>query len=129
MKKSKTKNSEFKFEIVKKMPLIQSDVSLVSGVYNSNYHKSIVLGYAIYNQEMCYYISYEDALNDEEFKAYLNNENYHKFGYDIKRHQVASLWNGISIKGYSFDLQLAAYILNPSLKDEIKYVCDSIFRI
>ena len=124
MKKSKTKNSEFKFEIVKKMPLIQSDVSLVSGVYNSNYHKSIVLGYAIYNQEMCYYISYEDALNDEEFKAYLNNENYHKFGYDIKRHQVASLWNGISIKGYSFDLQLAAYILNPSLKDEIKYVCD-----
>ena len=30
MKKNETKNSEFKFEIVKKMPLIQSDVSLVS---------------------------------------------------------------------------------------------------
>lgn len=28
------------------------------------------------------------------------------------------------MKGYSFDLQLASYILNPSLKDELKIVCD-----
>ena len=29
-------------------------------------------------------------------------------------------WNGLTTRGYSFDLQLASYILNPSLKDEIK---------
>lgn len=117
-------SDDFSFSIVEKMPIIQNEAALISGVYNSNYHKSIVLGYAIYYKEGCYFISYENALKDEDFQAYLSNENIKKLGYDIKRHQVASLWNGIKISGYDFDLQLAAYILNPSLKDEVKNVCD-----
>jgi DNA polymerase-1 len=115
---------EIKFEIVHTMPTINEDSSVVTGLYDHNYHKSIILGYGIYNKNQCYFISYEDALNDENFKDYLKNDKYKKYGYNIKSEMLASKWNGIEINGFSFDLQLATYILNPSLKDEIKYICE-----
>lgn len=42
----------------------------------------------------------------------------------MKAQLLSARWNGIDIKGMDFDLQLASYILNPSLKDEMKYICD-----
>jgi len=116
--KETTKN-DFKVEIVKKMPVITKEFSLVVGVYDHNYHKSIVLGYAVYLDHKAYYIDYEDALKDETFKELLKDPSIKKNGYNIKKDMTASKWNGIEVKGYHFDLQLASYILNPSLKDEL----------
>lgn len=110
--------------IVSHIDQVKDDFSLVVGVYDKNYHKSIVLGYALYNKEIQSYIRYEDALNDQNFKEILRNPAIKKYGYDIKRQKTASLWNQIEIQGYDFDLQLSSYILNPSLKDDVKIVCD-----
>lgn len=114
---------ELKFEIVDHMPEITKDSAVYPSIYDSNYHRSIILGYGIYNDEQAYFISYENALKDELFLAYLKDENKKKYGYDIKSAVIGSRWNGIEINGYTFDLSLASYVLEPAIKEELKYVC------
>jgi DNA polymerase-1 len=114
---------ELKFEIVDHMPEITKDSAVYPSIYDTNYHRSIILGYGIYNDEQAYFISYENALKDESFLAYLKDENKKKYGYDIKSAVIGSRWNGIEINGYRFDLSLASYVLEPAIKEELKYVC------
>lgn len=114
---------ELKFEIVDHMPEITKDSAVYASIYDTNYHRSIILGYGIYNDEQAYFISYENALKDESFLAYLKDDNKKKYGYDIKSAVIGSRWNGIEINGYTFDLSLASYVLEPAIKEELKYVC------
>lgn len=114
---------ELKFEIVDHMPEITKDSAVYPSIYDTNYHRSIILGYGIYNDEQAYFISYENALKDELFLAYLKDENKKKYGYDIKSAVIGSRWNEIEINGYTFDLSLASYVLEPAIKEELKYVC------
>lgn len=114
---------ELKLEIVDHMPEITKDSAVYPSIYDTNYHRSIILGYGIYNGEQAYFISYENALKDESFLAYLKDENKKKYGYDIKSAVIGSRWNGIEINGYTFDLSLASYVLEPAIKEELKYVC------
>lgn len=104
--------------VVHTMPSITHPFALVSGVYMPNYHKSFILGYAIYDGQDAYYISYEDALKDQTFMAVLSNPDIEKYTYNIKKELNASLWNGVTIQGFAYDLQLASYIINPSLEDD-----------
>lgn len=120
----KPKTQKLNYEVVSTMPPITQHSAVLGAIYDQNYHKSIVLGYALYNQEQAYFITFEDALKDQEFLAYLKNDQYHKYSYHIKAQILSARWNGIEINGMNFDLQLASYILNPSLKDEMKYICD-----
>ena len=114
---------ELKLEIVDHMPEITKDSAVYPSIYDTNYHRSIILGYGIYNDEQAYFISYENALKDESLLAYLKDENKKKYGYDIKSAVIGSRWNGIEINGYTFDLSLASYVLEPAIKEELKYVC------
>lgn len=114
---------ELKLEIVDHMPEITKDSAVYPSIYDTNYHRSIILGYGIYNDEQAYFISYENALKDELFLTYLKDENKKKYGYDIKSAVIGSRWNGIEINGYTFDLSLASYVLEPAVKEELKYVC------
>lgn len=114
---------ELKLEIVDHMPEITKDSAVYPSIYDTNYHRSIILGYGIYNDEQACFISYENALKDESFLAYLKDENKKKYGYDIKSAVIGSRWNGIEINGYTFDLSLASYVLEPAIKEELKYVC------
>lgn len=122
-----TKHEEtipIEFKIVEHMPVIKRPSSVLVGVYDRNYHKSPILGFSLYNEEEAYFITLENAMNDHNFKAYLSDPTIEKYGYDIKKCMLAAKWHGFEINGYVFDLQLASYILNPSLKDEIKSVCE-----
>ena len=114
---------ELKLEIVDHMPEIIKDSAVYASIYDTNYHRSIILGYGIYNDEQAYFISYENALKDASFLAYLKDENKKKYGYDIKSAVIGSRWNGVEINGYTFDLSLASYVLEPAIKEELKYVC------
>ena len=118
----KVKSLEYK--IVDKLPVITKASALVVGVYGTNYHKSPILGFGIYNDSEAYYISLENAFNCSNFRSFIEDDKIEKYGYDIKKCINASRWHSLIIKGYSFDLQLASYILNPSLKDDLKFVCD-----
>lgn len=114
---------ELKLEIVDHMPEITKDSAVYASIYDTNYHRSIILGYGIYNDEQAYFISYENALKDASFLGYLKDENKKKYGYDIKSAVIGSRWNGVEINGYTFDLSLASYVLEPAIKEELKYVC------
>ena len=115
---------EVDIKIVESLPIIKRDSSLVVGVYDTNYHRSLIIGFAIYNDSEAYYISLENAINCNNFKAFIEDETIEKYGYDIKKCINSSKWHGLEIRNYVFDLQLASYILNPSLKDEIRSVCE-----
>lgn len=115
---------ELQFEIVEKMPEITQDSAVYPSIYDTNYHRSIILGYGVYNKDQAYFIDYEHALKDEAFLAYLKDDTKKKYGYDIKASVIGSRWNNIEINGYIFDLSLAAYVLEPALKEELKYVCN-----
>ena len=130
LKRMSLKNEDIKpqkeidIKIVESLPIIKRDSSLVVGVYDTNYHRSLINGFAIYNDSEAYYISLENAMNCNNFKSFIENETIEKYGYDIKKCINSSKWYGLKIKNYVFDLQLASYILNPSLKDEIRSVCE-----
>ena len=111
-------------KIVTQLPIIKRDSSLVVGVYDTNYHRSMVVGFAVYNDSEAYFIGTEDALNCTNFKNFISDKKIEKYGYDIKKSINAAKWHGLEIENYVFDLQLASYILNPSLKDEIRRVCE-----
>lgn len=114
---------ELEFKIVDKMPEITQESAVYPSIYDTNYHRSIILGYAVYNDSQSYFITYENALKDEGFLNYLKDKSKKKYGYDIKSAVIGSRWNSIEINGYTFDLSLAAYVLEPALKEELKYVC------
>ena len=130
LKRMSLKNEDIKpqkeidIKIVESLPIIKRDSSLVVGVYDTNYHRSLIIGFAIYNDSEAYYISLENAMNCNNFKSFIENETIEKYGYDIKKCINSSKWYGLKIKNYVLDLQLASYILNPSLKDEIRSVCE-----
>lgn len=121
---NEVKVKPLEYKIVDKLPVITKASALVVGVYGTNYHKSPILGFGIYNDSEAYYISLENAFNCSNFRSFIENDNIEKYGYDIKKCINASRWHSLNINGYSFDLQLASYILNPSLKDDLKFVCD-----
>lgn len=130
LKRMSLNNEDIKVEknidvkIVDQLPIIKRDSSLVVGVYDTNYHRSMIVGFAVYNDSEAYFISIENALNCTNFKNFINDTTIEKYGYDIKKSINAAKWHGLEIQNYVFDLQLASYILNPSLKDEIRSVCE-----
>lgn len=119
------KPSQFEYAIVSTCPDNLKDIALSVAVYDANYHKSPVLGFGIAAKEKAYFISFQDALSDAKFKSMLEDEDVKKTVYDQKKVKLALRWNSLEIRGIDFDVQLAAYILNPATKDEIKYVVDN----
>ena len=115
---------ELKIEITDHFLPIQEDSSVIVVNYDDNYHRSIVLGYAFYNKHQSFFMDYEHARVDTDLKEYLGDESKKKIGFDIKKSILCSRWNGIEINGFDQDVLLASYVINPNIKDEIKYVAD-----
>lgn len=112
---------ETNIEIVTKMPVLKDKVALHAGILGANYHRGLLYGFAVYTKSGAYFISEQDARNDEVFLAWLKSGA--KIGYDIKRQMLGCKWNGIDVGGFTFDLKLASYVLDPSIKDDFKVVC------
>ena len=83
---TETKQSKpLEYKIVETLPNIKKNTALIAGVYDTNYHKSAILGFGLYNKDEAYYISLENAMHDENFKSFLKDEKIEKYGYDIKK--------------------------------------------
>src|SRR5690625_2889868 len=88
--------------------------ALVIEMLEDNYHTAPIEGIGIVNDKAAYFIPTEIALKSEAFSEWAENENNTKFVFDAKRTVVALLNNGIHLKGITFDMLLASYLLNPS---------------
>ncbi|WAA11655.1 DNA polymerase I [Fervidibacillus halotolerans] len=94
--------------------MLITDSALYMEMIEDNYHQAPILGFGIKNENGNYYIPEQVALHSKQFVEWLENEHMKKYVYDAKRSIVALRKRGIEIRGISFDLLIASYLLNPS---------------
>lgn len=68
------------------------------------------------------YQSFENLKNDEVAKQYLQDPSIEKYCYDYKAIKVNLNRYGIILNGLKFDLLLASYLLDSSLKNNVEIV-------
>lgn len=116
----KPESNEFNKSInkVKKIPCpIKEEMGIAIDLADDNYTDSEVFGMAIYANNEVYYLDIEDVKLDKELLASLKDGNIKKYCYDFKALKVALSKIGIEINGAYFDLLLASYLLDSSIKN------------
>ncbi|MYL20012.1 DNA polymerase I [Halobacillus litoralis] len=88
--------------------------ALVVEMLYENYHTAPVEGIAIVNDHSKLLLSMENAVKSEAFVSWAEDASKEKWVFDAKQTAVALMRHGVDIKGISFDLLLASYLLNPS---------------
>lgn len=117
---SKIEDEKIEFEIVTEIPsdLLNNDSNLVLEYEGDNYHRNEIIGLGISFKEKSFFIKTSDLVNDYRLKEYLKNDKYSKGTYDVKSVIVTLNRLNIEINNLNFDLILAAYLLQPALKEE-----------
>lgn len=98
---------------------LEGDYAVYLEMLGSNYHTAKPLGLAFYNHETSFYISFDNFMKSPHFG---NNS---KYTYDFKRLYVALKWHGIVIRNVTFDTEIAAYLLDYNVKDDIAYLANN----
>lgn len=89
---------------------------------NENYHKAKLWGIGLSNGKNNYFVNPE-LLKTEIFKNYLINTKLNKDTYNLKALKVFLLWNELDILNVSYDMLLAAYLVDSHYgKEEFKYL-------
>lgn len=114
------KETEIEYKFVEKIPVdfLNKDLALSLEVLGGNYHIDKVYGIALSDGVNTYVIRIDKLKEDKNTLNYLKDSNFKKFGLDIKRTIIALSRHQIELKGINFDLLLASYLLEPSLKEE-----------
>jgi len=86
-------------------------------IFDTNYHKSPVVGFAVISAEESYYVPFEVAKQSAKFVDFLASPVVAKEMFDAKKATVALRWTGLKLAGVTGDLLLKAYVLNPSTAD------------
>lgn len=84
--------------------------------HGDNPHRADLIGLVLATAEVSYYIS-RAMLKNEVSKPVLNwlgDENIPKYGFDLHRANLVLHWEGITLAGETHDVQLAAYLLDPT---------------
>ncbi|MRG87671.1 DNA polymerase I [Salinibacillus xinjiangensis] len=79
-----------------------------------HYYYGEILGFGIVNEKGKYFIPVELAIESPLFKEWAEDEGKEKYLFDAKAVTVALKKQGIDIRGITFDLLLASYIVNPA---------------
>jgi DNA polymerase-1 len=102
-------NSNNWLSIFKQSPLalhLETDID--------NPHRASITGIGLSSPEENVFIPFETAKQWDEFKNWLQDNDQQKVVYDLKRSKILLEKEGMPIRGFSFDVLLAAYVLNPS---------------
>ncbi|MFH0767931.1 MAG: DNA polymerase I [Bacillota bacterium] len=103
--------------------ILKPNLALHFELSDYNYHKADLWGVGISDGKKHYFLSPEFALTSINFQMYLADETISKFIYDYKAVKVYLLWNHLNINDVTFDLLLAAYLINSHLgKEEFKRI-------
>ena len=88
---------------------------------NLIYNKANIIGIGLYDGEFGYYL---DKDNIDEYNDIFSSI-YNKFTYDLKKNIVLLNKIGVKEKNTTFDLMIALYLLNYTVKDDISFVAKS----
>jgi len=91
-------------------------------VRGTNYSKSTPLGIGIYDGENGYFIEADQV---EQYQNLFTNA-IHKYTYDLKKCIVLLKRFGIDLNAVSYDMMIAAYLLDYVVKDDISFVARSL---
>src|SRR5699024_7846516 len=92
--------------------------ALLVEMMTENYHTAPIEAVAVANDTGVYVMETKTALESDVFKDWLQDETKEKYFYDAKKVTFGVLREGIEVAGITFDLQLAAYLINPADNNE-----------
>lgn len=98
------------------------EIGLALDYADDNYSVGSLYGLAIACDKGNYYITYDDFKNDQVTLDILKNPDIKKYCYDYKAIKVALAKNNIAIAGLYFDLLVASYLVDSSLKNDVEVV-------
>ena len=91
-------------------------------IENVNYHDAVFNGLAFTTSSKTYYISKANLLKDEKLLSILKNSDIKKFAFDFKKVRYVLAKNNIEVNGLFFDLILASYLIDSSIKNDIESI-------
>ena len=91
-------------------------------IENVNYHDAVFNGLAFTTSSKTFYISKENLLKDEKLLSILKNSDIKKFAFDFKKVRYVLAKNNIEVNGLFFDLILASYLIDSSIKNDIESI-------
>ncbi|WP_059103826.1 DNA polymerase I [Shouchella shacheensis] len=108
---------ELSFEVVQEVKdeHLVSPSALVVEALGENYHQAEISGIGLANENGRFFVPTEVALSSDRFANWAKEESMKKWLFDAKRAVVALAWQEIELEGVDFDLQMASYLLDPSL--------------
>jgi DNA polymerase I len=129
MNQEETKWNHIELKSVSELEeILNTNLSIHFEFSDYNYHKAELWGIGLSDGNNNYVVSSDVALSSIGFDMYLKDEKYQKYVYDLKAIKVFLLWNKLDIKGVTFDLLLAAYLINSHLgKEEFKRIVSNFY--
>ncbi len=93
--------------------------ALLVDAAGDNPHQSEGFGVAIAAGSTCYVVSYASLLGPEAtlLREWMESGDAPKISYDLHRVDLVLARSGIQLRGHSFDVQLAGYLLDPTEPD------------
>lgn len=101
---------------------VGNDLGIAIDYENDNYTIGSIYGVAFSFNNEHLYISLEDLKKDEYALRILRDKNIKKYCYDYKAIKVSLKKNDIDIEGVYFDLLIASYLVDSSLKNNPEVV-------
>ncbi len=98
------------------------EIGLALDYADDNYSMGSLYGLAVASENGNYYIAIDDLKKDQAALDLLKNPDVKKYCYDYKAIKVALAKNDIAIAGLYFDLLVASYLVDSSLKNDVEVV-------
>lgn len=117
----KIEEKQFEYKIIKNIDEVKitEPSSIYIEILGYNYHMSKILGIAIANSKETIFIP------PEIFDIKIINENI-KYTYDLKKHYVILKKLGKELKSMKYDAEIAGYLLEYNIKDDISYLANTL---
>ncbi|MFB5663572.1 DNA polymerase I [Alteribacillus sp. HJP-4] len=108
---------EIHFETVSEITeeMLASPSALIVEVPSENYHRADIWGVALVNKNGRFFVPQAAALSSDAFKEWAADETMEKYMFDTKRAVVALGWKEIPLAGVVHDMQIASYLIDPSV--------------
>ncbi|MFD0586441.1 DNA polymerase I [Paenibacillus sp. GCM10027627] len=96
------------------------DASEKHGLYleaiGENPHHADLIGASIATEEEVFVLTIDTLLSSgaDRLKVWLADEGRPKYGFDMHKAELALKWKGLALGGAAIDVQLAAYLLDPT---------------
>ena len=123
-KKADLKEAKIDVKKVSSLEVIkdEKEIGLALDYEDENYTVGLIYGLSVSTNKDVYYIGFEDLAKDQYTLNLLKNKDVKKYCFDYKAIKVALAKNDIEINGLFFDLLIASYLVDSSLKNDVEIV-------